>query len=102
MAAPLLVVSFPRLLVSVTVIPGPIIFPISVPVIAIAASRCRLVHRLGALHRLLWVQLNRRADVLKVEIELVDKIEKSFGIVPLEFLLPGGQLEYMSMAVIAF
>ena len=93
MPAPLLVVSFPRLLISV--IPAPISFPVSVPVIAvIAASRCRLVHRLGALDCLLWVQLNRRADILKVEVELVDKIEKSLGIVPLEFLLPGGQLEY--------
>jgi hypothetical protein len=32
---------------------------------------------------LLWVQLNRRADVLKVEVELVDKIENSFDIAPL-------------------
>src|SRR5215207_1460820 len=80
MPAPLLLVSFPRL--------------ISAVIIAVIASRCRLVNRLGALHRLLWVQLNRRADVLKVEVELVDNIQKSFDIVPLEFLLPGGELEY--------
>src|SRR5215210_8698038 len=92
MPAPLLVVSFPRLLISV--ITAPISAPISAPVIAVIAGRCRLVNRLGALHRLLWVHLNRRADVLKVEVELVDKIQKSVDIVPPEFLLPGGQLEY--------
>jgi hypothetical protein len=37
---------------------------------------------------LLWIHLNRRADILKVEVELVDKIENSFDIAPLGFLLP--------------
>jgi hypothetical protein len=43
---------------------------------------------------LLLVHLNRRADLLKVEVELVDKIENSVDITPLGFLLPGGQLDY--------
>src|SRR5829696_7330538 len=80
MPAPLLLVSFPRL--------------ISAVIIAVIASRCRLVDRLGALHRLLWVQLNRRADVLKVKVELVDKIENGVDITPLGFLLPSRQLDY--------
>src|SRR5215210_5075261 len=78
MPAPLLVVSFPRSIITV---------------IALIAGRCRLVHRLVALDRLLWVQLDRRADVLTVEVELIDKIEKIFGIEPLGFL-SCGVLEY--------
>src|SRR5919107_2664321 len=95
MPAPLLVVSFPRLIRAVItlVILLPIIAPI-IAVIAVIAGRCCLVHRLGALDRLLWVHLDRRADVLKVDVELVDKIENGIDIAPLGFLLPGGQLDY--------
>src|SRR5215211_5022545 len=87
MPAPLLVVSFPRLLSAV------ILAPITAVIALIAGRRCRLVDRLGALDRLLWVQLDRRADVLKVKVELVDKIEKILGIKPLD-ILAGGELEY--------
>src|SRR5215212_5324762 len=59
----------------------------------LAGRRCRLVDRLGALDRLLWAQLDRRANVLKVKVELVDKIENILGIEPLGFL-SGGELEY--------
>src|SRR5215216_6587605 len=61
--------------------------------ILLAGGRCRLVHRLGTLDRLLWAQLDCRADVLKVEVELVDKIENILGIEPLD-ILAGGELEY--------
>src|SRR5215212_8807974 len=61
--------------------------------LALFAGRCGLVDRLGALDRLLWVELNRRAYILKLEVKLVDKIDKGFDIQPLSFL-PGGQLDY--------
>ena len=57
MTAPLLVVSFPRLLSAVIIV-------VILAVIAVIAGRCRLVNRLGTLDRLLWAQLDRRADVL--------------------------------------
>jgi hypothetical protein len=38
------------------------------------AGRCGLVQLLGAVDRLLWVELNRRAEVVKLEVELVNKI----------------------------
>src|SRR5215218_10307774 len=94
MPAPLLVVRLPRLIftVIIAVILAPVTAPI-IAVIALIAGRCRLVDRLGTLDRLLWAQLDRRADVLKVKVELVDKIENILGIKPLD-ILSCGELEY--------
>src|SRR5829696_534844 len=102
-AVPILGGVVSRVVALVVVIPpgavgAPVAPPASVPIPSAVASlfvrRQRgLVDRLGALDRLLWVHLNRRADVIKLEVELVDKIGNIFDIEPLGFL-PGGQLDY--------
>jgi hypothetical protein len=110
---PVVVVPIPgcvvrRAVALVAVIPpgavgAPVAPPTRVPIPRAVASlfvghlfvrrRRGLVHRLVALDRLLWAQLDRRADVLKVQVELVDKIDNIFDIKLLD-VLPGGELDY--------